>query len=1202
MSLLRAILLCLPLLVCGCLPEDGTFNPKPDCNGNGISDRQDIRKGTSRDCNRNRVPDECDIADGTSEDCNADGIPDECQADADSDGVIDACDGCPNDPLKTNPGSCGCGVSDVDANANGTPDCLDPEQKPAPDCNANGRPDSNDIAAGTSSDCNSDGVPDECQTDSDADGLIDPCDGCPNDASKTAAGLCGCGIADVDSDGDGTPDCADGCPQDPNKLSPGTCGCGAPDVDSDGDGLLDCQDPGDPPGPDCNANGVPDADDIAAGTSADCNADGYPDECQLDDDGDGLINPCDGCPADATKFEPSMCGCGIPDTDSDGDGTPDCSDACPDDPAKVQPGVCGCGVSDADSDGDGILDCADGCPADPDKDQPGLCGCGAPDSDSDGDGVVDCEDGCPDDPAKMLPGQCGCGVPESDNDGDGVPDCFDACPDDPAKTHPGACGCGMPDADTDSDGTPDCLDTCPSDPDKTEPGACGCGVPDEDANGNGTPDCLDSPEPPACHITFYTSEGQAQEGFQPCFVAEGVIGRCGFSGHFTRELSLSSATGPRKNERDIWWWNGHEYPFTFSWNGTQATFVVDGVTIQDNFTCADINALQLRCRAVKGRVDLYNLVLDGQPLGQQVGADKCGDKLKIMRVVCGIDNQFVLTGTVRMSWCWLEFPKNSQIAFDITAGHVEGGQPPVDCNNNGIPDDQDIASGTSTDCDGNGVPDECQTDTDGDGVINPCDACPDDPGKTEPGICGCGVPDTDSDGDGTPDCNDACPDDPGKTEPGICGCGVPDTDSDGDGVPDCNDLCPDTPPGVEVDEYGCPPLAADAGPDVTLDEVGLVVLSGSASGGTPPYSYTWSAPGWSGSNEQNPSVLPVVTTEYTLTVTDASTPPQVATDTVIVTINTHPELRYTILDIGALSNNGTYPQSINDAGDVVGYYYNASWRQRAFLYRGGILSDLGTLGGVVAAAHDINELGQIVGEATTATGRTHAFRWDGSGPLVDLGTLPGGSTSVGYAINNSGQVVGYSEYLSTYHAFLYSGGVMSHMGTLDYYLSGAFDINESGQAVGVVMDELGHAMAFVYENGMLINLGAPILSDSQAWVINNNGLVAGTAWGPGEDRSWLCAGGIAIDMGVLSAAFPKTYVAGINDEGKVVGSSSNATGTLTHAFLWTGGQLRDLNDLLVPGHDWDYLTAAYDINNNGQIVGYGRRNGQDRGFILTPVP
>ncbi|MBN2493611.1 MAG: hypothetical protein JXR96_03380 [Deltaproteobacteria bacterium] len=100
------------------------------------------------------------------------------------------------------------------------------------------------------------------------------------------------------------------------------------------------------------------------------------------------------------------------------------------------------------------------------------------------------------------------------------------------------------------------------------------------------------------------------------------------------------------------------------------------------------------------------------------------------------------------------------------------------------------------------------------------DGCPDDPDKTEPGICGCGVPDTDVDADGTPDCLDACPDDRDKTEPGICGCGVPDTDVDADGTLDCLDCAPrnaavhpeateicngiDDDCNGQVDEAGCP--------------------------------------------------------------------------------------------------------------------------------------------------------------------------------------------------------------------------------------------------------------------------------------------------------------------------------------------------------------------------------------------------------------
>lgn len=121
----------------------------------------------------------------------------------------------------------------------------------------------------------------------------------------------------------------------------------------------------------------------------------------------------------------------------------------------------------------------------------------------------------------------------------------------------------------------------------------------------------------------------------------------------------------------------------------------------------------------------------------------------------------------------------------------------------------------------NAVDNSALTDDDDDdgGDPDPTDQCPDDPQKTEPGICGCGVPDIDSDGDGVPDCLDGCPDDPNKTEPGDCGCGVPDIDSDGDGVPDCLDGCPNdankTAPGV----CGCnnPDLVADDGTIYCID-------------------------------------------------------------------------------------------------------------------------------------------------------------------------------------------------------------------------------------------------------------------------------------------------------------------------------------------------------------------------------------------------
>ncbi|UCE59001.1 MAG: S8 family serine peptidase [Phycisphaerales bacterium] len=58
-------------------------------------------------------------------DCDGNETPDECEEDSDGDGRIDACDECPEDPLKLFAGVCGCGVSDEDLDGDGVPRCVD---------------------------------------------------------------------------------------------------------------------------------------------------------------------------------------------------------------------------------------------------------------------------------------------------------------------------------------------------------------------------------------------------------------------------------------------------------------------------------------------------------------------------------------------------------------------------------------------------------------------------------------------------------------------------------------------------------------------------------------------------------------------------------------------------------------------------------------------------------------------------------------------------------------------------------------------------------------------------------------------------------------------------------------------------------------------------------------------------------------------
>ena len=101
-----------------------------------------------------------------------------------------AADSCPEDPLKDNPGECGCGNAETG--------------------------------------------------DSDGDGTHDCNDECPSDPSKVQKGMCGCGNPDLDSDGDGSCDAVDACTGNDATGDTDNNGiCNDSDPDDDGDGWPD---------------------------------------------------------------------------------------------------------------------------------------------------------------------------------------------------------------------------------------------------------------------------------------------------------------------------------------------------------------------------------------------------------------------------------------------------------------------------------------------------------------------------------------------------------------------------------------------------------------------------------------------------------------------------------------------------------------------------------------------------------------------------------------------------------------------------------------------------------------------------------------------------------------------------------------------------------------------------------------------------
>ena len=86
------------------------------------------------------------------------------------------------------------------------------------------------------------------------------------------------------------------------------------------------------------------------------------------------------------------------------------------------------------------------------------------------------------------------------------------------------------------------------------------------------------------------------------------------------------------------------------------------------------------------------------------------------------------------------------------------------------------------------------------------------------------------------------------------------------------------------------------------------------------------------------------------------------------------------------------------------------------------------------------------------------------------------------------------------------------------------------------------------------------------------------------------------DLGTLSGN--DTFAYSINNRRQIVGKV-NIGSDQSHAVLWVNDTMRDLNSLITANSGWE-LSEAWDINNLGQIVGWGKFNAQYHAFLLTP--
>jgi len=327
-------------------------------------------------------------------------------------------------------------------------------------------------------------------------------------------------------------------------------------------------------------------------------------------------------------------------------------------------------------------------------------------------------------------------------------------------------------------------------------------------------------------------------------------------------------------------------------------------------------------------------------------------------------------------------------------------------------------------------------------------------------------------------------------------------------------------------------------------------------------------------------------------------------------------LRFFITDMGTLGGSESFAHALNDRGQAVGVSRVAGdLDTHKFLYFGGRMSDLFPLDSEhIQTGHptDINDSGVIASGVISSGIYLPATMDTRNGTITVLPCL-GGLTSLGFsgtatAINASGHVAGYC-YVDGLNrrAIIYRDGFTTDLGSFGGD-SAAIDINDHGVATGFASDAVsGTATAFVYNGTMTPLFGNG--TESYGRAINNWGHVVGEHLTPnGTFHGFLYKNGTVTDLG--SSNSPDTVPFAINDDEQVVGTkvltfaSTCSYGPCTvskqFGFIWLDGQMA-LLDALVPKHlNWE-LSWAFDINNNGQVVGYGERNGQFHAFMMTPA-